>query len=115
MKFNWVNALIATIISAMLAWWLWDMGIEDTQSWLLACLGGGLTWIGLLGGMGVKFENPRSGMQAKIMMLTMGTIVFAASCVYSFFTFSPIGYCIPIGVFACLCVSIAWRIYQTKE
>lgn len=115
MKINWINAIIATIISAMLAWWLWTMGEGETQQWLLTFVGGGLTWIGLLGGMGLIYEVPRSGMQARMIMLTMGTVVFVASCIYSFFLFSPVGYCVPVGVFSLICISSAFKIYQSKE
>lgn len=114
MKINWINALIATLISGLLAWWLWEMGIDTTQKWLLGALGGGVTWIGLLGGMASVFENPRSGSQVKIILYGMASMTFIASCIFSFFEFSAKGYCIPIGVFALLCISSALKIYRTK-
>lgn len=115
MKINWINAVIATIIGALLAWWLWEMGVEQTQSWLLAALGGGITWIGLLGGMSADFENPRSGSQVKIILYAMATINFLACCIYSFFLFSPIAFCVPVGIFALICLLSALKIYRTKE
>ena len=120
MRINFINAIIATIIGALLVWWLWDMGLTDdngdnTRKWLLAAVGGGLTWIGLLGGMGVSFDRSRSGAQARIVLLIMAIMVFAASCVYSFFLFSPIGYCVPVGVFALLSISVAYRVFKSRE
>lgn len=115
MQINWIKAAIATLIGAMLAWWLWQMGTDTTRSWLLCGVGGGLTWIGLLCGMSLNFERERSGMQARIAMTVMATIVFGASCIYSFFEFSPVGYVVPVGVFAMLCLLTAYKLYETKE
>ena len=114
MRINWLNAAVATIIGALLAWWLWEMGVETTQSWLLACVGGTLTWIGLLLGMSSDYDNPRSGTQVKIVLYGMATIVFLASCIYSFFPFTPVGYCVPVGIFALFCIVAALRVYRTK-
>lgn len=115
MKLSVVNAIIATILAGLLAWWLWTMGEEDLQKWLLAAMGGAVIWLGLLGGMGVRFENERSGVQAKIVMFALATITFGACCIYSFFQFSPVGFCVPVGIFSLLCVSTAYKIYETKE
>lgn len=114
MRINWINAVIATIIGALLAWWLWEMGLGTMQSWLLAGLGGGITWIGLLFGMSASYDNPRSGSQVKIVLYGMSTLVFLASCIYSFFSFSAIGYCVPVGVFSLLCLVSALRVYRSK-
>lgn len=115
MKLSVVNAIVATLLAGLLAWWLWTMGVEDTQRWLLAALGGAVIWLGLLGGMGVSYENERSGVQVRITMFALATITFVACCIYSFFQFSPVGFCVPVGVFALICTSTAWKIYSSKE
>lgn len=115
MKFNGINAIVATLLSGLLAWWLWSMGINDMQKWLLAGLGGAVMEIGFLFGMGVSYSNPRSGVQVRIVMNALAVITFGACCIYSFFEFSPQGFCIPIGVFAILCSLLAQKIYKTKE
>lgn len=114
MKINWINALVATIIAALLAWWLWSMGFDTTQKWLLAGLGGAIIEIGLVGGMAIGFEHPRSGAQVRLVMLSIATVTFIACCVYSFFYFSPQAFCIPIGVYALLSLLVAFRIYRTE-
>lgn len=115
MRINWVNAIIATVIAGLLAWWLWIMGLETFQKWLLAGLGGGVIEIGLLGSMGFNYDNPRSGAQVRIVFSLLAVCVFIASCIYSFFYFSPEGYCIPVGIFALLLTLLGVKIYQTKE
>lgn len=114
MKLNIPNAIIATCISALLAWWLWEMGNEDLQKWLLACVGGVFIWIGLLGGMGVSYQYKRSGAQVRLIMLGLATLMTLACCVYSFFTFSAQGFCIPMGICFLLFVALALRIFKTE-
>lgn len=115
MRANWINIIVATLIVGLLAWWLWIMGISTTQKWLLAAVGGFVMEVGLVGTMGFIFENERSGVQAKIVffLLTVGT--FIASFIYSFFNFSPEGYCIPVGLFGLICTYTGVKIYMTKE
>ena len=115
MRCNWINAIVATLLAGLLAWWLWTMGIEDLQKWLLAGEGGAIIWIGLLGGMGFTYDQPRSGSQVKIVMFALSTITFGACCVYSFFRFSPEGFCIPLAIFALLLFMLARKVYRTKE
>ena len=115
MRPNWINIVIGTIIVALLAWWLWIMGIEPSQKWLLCFVGGGIMEIGVLGGMGMYYDNPRSGVQVKIVFMLMTTIVFLASCIFSFFTFAPESYCIPMGIFALICAYTSIKVYKTKE
>ena len=115
MKINWISSIIALVLSALLAWWLWLLGIEDIQKWLLACVGGFIMAVGFVFGMGISYPNPRSGVQVRIVMNALGLIAFVASCIYSFFTFSPEGYCIPLGVFLILMLGFANKIYKSGE
>lgn len=115
MRCNWLNAVIATLIAGLLAWWLWTMGIDDLQKWLLAGQGGAIIWLGLLGGMGLTFDRPRSGVQVKILMNLLAIATFVACCVYSFFTFTPQAFCIPVTIFALLLIVVANRVYRTGE
>ena len=101
MKINWVNIVIATLIVGLLAWWLWILGIGDTQKWLLSCVGGLIMEVGLVGTMGFSFNNERSGVQTKIVFFILMITTFLASFIFSFFQFVPESYCIPIGI---LCI-----------
>ena len=114
MKINWVNTIIVTVIAALLAWWLWEMGIGPQQKWLLAAMGGAIVWTGLLGSIGVVYAHDRSGLQIRIVMRSLALIVFVACCIYSFFSFSPIGFCVPVGIFSLLTILAAIRIYHSK-
>lgn len=115
MRINIINCVIALLISTLLGWWLWNMGIEDNQKWLLAFLGGGVIALGLVGSMGLSFENERGGALIRIVCTIMSCVVAIASCIFSFFRFSASGYCIPIGVFALLCIFTIVRIYNSRQ
>lgn len=115
MKINWVNIVIATLIVGLLAWWLWILGIGDTQKWLLSCVGGLIMEVGLVGTMGFSFNNERSGVQTKIVFFLLMVITFVASIAYSFFHFSPESYCIPLAVFCLICSYTGVKIYKSKE
>ena len=114
MKISWVNIIVATIIAALLAWWLWSMGIDTSQKWLLAAMGGGIIELGLIGGMGLIYEHPRSGAQVRIVMLSISTMTFIACCIYSFFRFSAQGFVIPVGIYALLSLMLALKIYRSQ-
>lgn len=115
MRLNWINILIATIIVGLLSWWLWILGIETPQKWLLSCVGGFVMEVGLVGAMGFSFDRERSGIQTKIVFFLLMVITFIASFIYSYFHFAPESYCIPIGVFCLICSYIGIKIYKTKE
>ena len=115
MKINWANSIVALIISALIAWWLWSMGIEDIQRWLLAAQGGLTVAVGLIGGMGISYQHGRSGAQVRMVMSGISLIAFVACCMYSFFTFSPVGFCVPMGVFLAFGLLLASKIYKTGE
>lgn len=115
MKLNWINILLATIIIGLLSWWLWILGIDTTQKWLLSCVGGFVMEVGIIGAMGFSFENVRSGIQTKVVFFILMITTFIASFIYSFFQFSPESYCIPIGIFCLICSYIGIKIYNTKE
>ena len=115
MRVNWINVLVATCIVGLLSWWLWILGIDTTQKWLLACVGGFVMEVGLLGAMGVESNRERSGIQAKIVFLLMMIATFIASFIFSYFNFSPQSYCIPIGVFCLICTFLGIKTYQSKE
>lgn len=115
MKTNWINILLATAIIGLLSWWLWILGINTLQKWLLACVGGFVMEVGLVGAMGFSFKNKRSGIQTKIVCFILMFFTFLYSIIFSFFTFSPESYCIPIGVFCIICCYIAYSVYKTKE
>lgn len=114
MKFNVVNAVVATALSALLAWWLWTMGVGDTQKWLLAGLGGAVMELGFLFGMGFNYDNQRSGLQVRIVMNALAVITFGACCIFSFFNFSPVAFCVPVGVFTLIMGLIALKVYRSK-
>ena len=114
MKINWPNALIATIIAALISWWLWEMGIEPLQKWLLAALGGAVIEAGLLGGMGVAYPYKRSGAQIRVLMFALAVITLGACCIFSFFRFSAQGFCVPVGVFCLIMIAVALRLYRSK-
>lgn len=114
MKINWSNAIVGTILSGLLAWWLWTMGEDTLQRWLLASLGGFIIEVGMIGSMGIFYTHPRSGSQVRIVMSCLAIIAFIACCIYSFFQFSAIGFCIPMGVFVILGVLLASKIYITE-
>ena len=113
MRISWFNAILATVISCLLAWWLWNMGSHPTQKWLLAAMGGGIIEIGLLIGMGVSFSNMHAGAKLKITMLSIATITFLACCIYSFFRFPPQAFAIPVGIYAGL--SFLWSAYLYRS
>lgn len=114
-RISWVNCIIATCCAALLAWWLWYMGLMDLQKWLLAALGGFLMEVGFVGGIGLKYNYPRSGIQARIVFMILGFGTFTASVVYSFFLFSAPAYCVPMGIFFLLCLFMAMKIIKSKE
>lgn len=114
MRINWINAVFATIISALLAWWLWSMGIGELQQWLLTIFGGLMIEIGFIGGMGLSYRHVRSGAQVKIVMIGLAVITFVASVVYSFFTFSAISYCVPMGLLFMFSLLLGTRIYKSE-
>lgn len=115
MKVNWINILLATVIVGLLSWWLWILGTDTTQKWLLSCVGGFVMEVGLVGAMGFSFENVRSGIQTKIVFFILTAITFIASFIFSFFLFSPESYCIPIGILCLICSYIGIKVYNTKE
>lgn len=115
MRINWINTIIATLIAAICTWGLWIWGIDDLQKILLAALGGAIVEIGLILGMGVTYDNPRSGSQARMIFIFMVCTTLIASFIYSFFNFSAAGYCIPIGIFCLILFFSAFKIIQTKE
>ena len=115
MRIKLVNAIIATLLAFLLSWWLWIMGVDYLQKCLLALLGGFIIECGLLGSLGIEYENPRSGMQVKIICVVMTTLTFLLNCVYSFFTFSVAAYCIPMGIIWIICLLMALKIYNSKQ
>lgn len=115
MKVNWINIVFASVIVGLLSWWLWVLGIDSSQKWLLSCVGGVVMEVGLIGAMGFSFDNVRSGIQAKIVFLILMVVTLIASFIYSFFRFAPESYCIPVGIFCLICSYIGIKIYNTKE
>lgn len=115
MRINWFNIIIATLIVGLLAWWLWVLGIDLTQKWLLSCVGGFVMEIGLIGAMGITYKNNRSGIQTKIVFLILMVSTFITSFIFSFFSFAPESYCIPIGILGLICTYIGIKVYNTKE
>lgn len=115
MKLNIVSASVATIITFLLAWFLWLMGVGDLQKSMLAFLGGILIEIGFLGGFGVVYENPRSGKQVRLVCMALAVIVFLLSCIYSFFPSSVPAYCIPVGLISISLLFVAYKVYSTKQ
>lgn len=115
MRANIINIILASVIVGLLAWWLWILGIEPPQKWILSSVGGFVMEVGLVGAMGFSFENERSGIQTKIVFFLLMIFTFIASFIYSFFLFSPEAYCIPIGLFCLICTYIGVKIYKTKE
>lgn len=115
MKINWISIVIATVAAFLLAWWLWHMGIEDSQKWLMACVGGGVMEIGLIGGMAISYPRERSGYQVKLIYNLLASLTFIYSCVLSFFRFSPVAYVIPVGLLLLICISVGMKIYKTGE
>ena len=113
MRPNWINIAVATRLAALLAWWLWIMGIDTTQKWLLAGVGGFVMEVGLLGTMGFNYEAERSGLQVKIVFLFLMMGTFIASVIFSFFNFAPESYCIPIGLFCVICTFTGAKIYSS--
>lgn len=114
MKLNLINTIFATVVAALLVWWLWSMGNDSLQQSLLA-VGGGLFLVtGLVGGMGVKYKYNRSGAQMRIVLIGMAAIAFIACVVYSFFDFTAISFCIPMGVFFILGLLLAYQIYTSE-
>lgn len=114
MKINWINTIFAICISALLAWWLWSIGIEDLQKWLLSIQGGLTIATGLIGGMGLSYTHNRSGVQVRIVMLGVSIISFVACIIYSFFRFGAVGFCIPMALFLFLGILLASKIYKTE-
>ena len=115
MKVNWINIVLATVIVGLLSWWLWILGIDKIQKWLLSCVGGFAMEVGLIGAMGCSFENKRSGLQTKIVFFILMVTTFLASFIFSFFQFAPESYCIPIGIFCIISTYIGVTIYKSKE
>ena len=115
MKVNWISILLATVIVGLLSWWLWILGIDNMQKWLLSCVGGFVMEVGLIGAMGFSFENKRSGIQTRIVFFILMVTTFIASFIFSFFQFAPESYCIPIGIFCIICSYIGIKISKTKE
>ena len=87
MKVNWINILLATVIVGLLSWWLWILGNDTMQKWLLSCVGGFVMEVGLVCVMGFSFENARSGIQTKIIFFILMITTFITSFIYSFFQF----------------------------
>lgn len=112
---NWVNIIASTVISGLLAWWLWEMGEEDLQKWLLSVLGGLLIDASLIGAMGFSFRYERSGVYLRMIGLASAVIILIASVIYSYHTFSAAGYCIPVVVFALLVFLIYYRILSSRQ
>ena len=115
MKTNWINIIFATIVSTLLAWSLWTMGIETMQKWLLCFLGGGLIEIGLAGAFGLSFTANRGTVFLKLIGIIMSAVVYVVSVIYSFFIFSAQGYCIPVGIFGALSILLAISICRSKQ
>lgn len=115
MRPNWINIIIGTVISVLIAWWLYEMGIDPLQQWLLAALGGTLLEVCMLGAIGFSFDSERSGVQLRIIGSMAYVCIFAASCIFSFFQFSAQGYCIPLGVFFALMLLWYVKIYSLKQ
>ena len=115
MKINWMNAIIGTMIVGLLAWLLWEMGIDSTQKWLLASLGGAIMEVGVIGGTGINYDNARSGIQVRIISLLTTAVSFSLSAIYSFFDFSVQAYCIPLGIIFLIFLMIAIKIFNTRE
>lgn len=114
MKLDWLKICLGTIIVALLAWWLWNMGIEDTRKWVLACVGGFLMEVGMIGGIGISYPYPRSGMQVKMILNAFVTVCFIMCCIYSFFLFSVPGFVIPVGLVFLFFLLAAIQVYRTK-
>lgn len=115
MKVNWINILLATVIVGLLSWWLWILGNDIMQKWLLSCVGGFVMEVGLIGSLGISFENVRSGIQTKIVFLILMVSTFITSFIFSFFSFAPESYCIPVGILCLICTYIGIKVYNTKE
>lgn len=114
MRPDWIKIVIGTIIIGMLSWWLWTMGEQELQSWLLSCVGGFLMELGMIGGIGMKYEYPRSGIQVKMMMLAATTVIFVSCCIFSFFQFEvPTFVCVNVLIFLLFLLS-AIKIYRSK-
>lgn len=114
MKADWIKIIIGTIIVGLLSWWLWTMGEEELQAWLLSCVGGVLMELGMIGGIGLNYDHPRSGVQVKMVMLASATVTFIICCFFSFYLFDvPTFVCVNVLVFL-LFLLLAIKVYRTK-
>lgn len=114
MKANPLNIILVTIVSALLAWWLWSMGVTPTHRLLLCLVGGFVMEVGFVGAFGFYYPYPRSGSQVRLIYTALGVCAFAMSCIYSFTLFEPAAYCVPIGLMLVFSVMAATKVYRSK-
>lgn len=114
MRPNFINILVALCIAGLLAWWLGTMGITPMHKWLLGAVAGFMIGVELVLALGFSYLRPRSGSQVKLLNLLAAVATFIIGCIYSFFLFSPVAFCVPLGLLFLFDIFISHKIYRTQ-
>lgn len=114
MKPNYINIVLAICVAGLLAWWLGTMGEDTMQKWVLGAAGGFMIAAELTVALGFSFLHPRSGLQVKLVNMMCAVITFVLCCIYSFFQFSAISFCVPMGLIFLIDIFISLKIYRTQ-
>lgn len=112
MKLNLVKSIISILISALIAWGLYELSNYESKRLILAITSGVALSIGLIISFAGTFENMRYGVSIRLMMGIYSIIALILNFVFAFYDFSATVYFISNGLLLLIVVLICYSIYR---
>ena len=114
MKLNFVQTIIAIVLSLLIAYGLYSF--HDSENKVLLSLGSFVFLATtLVITIGVNFEQSRTTTNVRVVSGIFFVISLASNLIFSFFTFSTLSYVITNGILLLIFVLIAYSINKVKQ
>ena len=114
MKINFVQTIIAIVLSLLIAYGLYSF--HDSENKILLSLGSFIFLaVTLVITIGVNFEQSRTTTNVRVVSGIFFVIAFVSNLLFSFFTFSSPSYIITNGILLLIFVLISYSINKAKQ
>ncbi|MEJ6736431.1 MAG: hypothetical protein QNK84_05295 [Flavobacteriales bacterium] len=114
MKLNFVQTIIAIVLSILIAYGLYSFHASENK--MLLSLGSFIFLATtLIITIGVNFEQSRTTTNVRVVSGIFFIIAFASNLIFSFFTFSPPSYIITNGILLLIFILISYSINKAKQ
>lgn len=114
MKINFIPALIAIAIAALIAYGMYSLSDSENKN-LLGCGSFILAAGTLLTAFGLSFEKARTGANVRTLAVLFFTITLGSNVAFSFVEFTPPVYVITSGILFLLFILVSYFIVKVNH